>query len=285
MTLSTNVPVVPPESWGVYTVPKQPNAGEPVDVLIRSAAYFDPKTMKVSVNANVIRVDFDYLASAPAQGATPAGMTTFASVRVGSLAPGNYHVEAWGRPNTGGTSERYFTRDFATDTQVGVVEFYHPSLDHYFMTANADEIAALDAGGYGGGWKRTGQSFKGWGNANDAPPNARPVCRFYAAGPNSHFYTGSADDCSWLKNLEQSGRAEANAQGKAFLGWAFESIAFYALLPQGDQCAAGSLPVFRAYNNRFAQNDSNHRFTIDPAMRYAMQMGWLDEGAVFCSPS
>ncbi len=284
LTVSRNVPVVPPSEWGVYTVPMQPDANQPVDVLVRSAAYFDPGTMKVAVSGNVIRVDFDYMASAPAAGATPPGMTTFGSVRVGGLVPGNYRVEAWGRPTTGGASERYFTRDFAAGTQAEVVEFYHATLDHYFVAAGADEVAALDAGGGGGGWKRTGQIFKAWGKAGDAPPSAHPVCRFYASGPNSHFYTGDAGECAQLKALEQSGRAQAASQGTRFTGWGYEGIAFYALVPQNGRCAAGSNPVYRAYNNRAAQGDSNHRFTIDPMMRSAMQMGWLDEGAAFCSP-
>jgi hypothetical protein len=281
-TLTTsNLPVVPPREWGVYLVPREPRAYEIVEVLVRSAAYFDPRSMKASVSGNVVRVDFEYLANA--MGSMPPGMTTFATVRLGGLAPGQYHVEAWARPSTGGASEKYFTRDFATASQAYVVEYYHVALDHYFVTAASDEIALLDAGGQGG-WKRTGQRFQAWARGYDAPPNAVPVCRFYASGPNSHFYTGDARECAQLKQLEQGERANAAAQGKRFVGWAYEGIAFHALVPQSGQCPPFTTRVYRAYNMRAQNMDSNHRFMVDPVVRGSMA-GWADEGAQFCSPT
>ena len=39
-----------------------------------------------------------------------------------------------------------------------------------------------------------------------------PVCRFYAKGPNSHFYTAEAVECAAVKNDP---------------GWTFEGIAYY----------------------------------------------------------
>ena len=39
-----------------------------------------------------------------------------------------------------------------------VVEFYNPNLDHYFITANAVETAAIDNGGAGPDWSRTGRA-------------------------------------------------------------------------------------------------------------------------------
>ncbi len=279
---TSNLPVVPPPQWGVYLVPREPRAYETVEVLVRSAAYFDPRSMKVSVSGNVVRVDFEYLGNAPASGATPPGFMTYASVRVGGLAPGQYRAEAWAQPTTGGASEKFFTRDFATASQAYVVEYYQDKLDHYFITSSPDEIAALDAGAHGG-WKRTGQRFQAWARGYDAPPSAVPVCRFYAAGPNSHFYTGDARECDQLKQQEKGERANAAAQGQSFPGWAFEGIAFHALVPQNGQCPAATRPVYRAYNMRAQNMDSNHRFMVDPVVRGSMA-GWADEGAQFCSP-
>ncbi|HET6264013.1 MAG TPA: hypothetical protein VFD95_04100, partial [Usitatibacter sp.] len=70
-----------------------------------------------------------------------------------------------------------------------------------------------------------------------------------------------------------------------FLSWAYEGIAFHALAPKGGQCPAGSAPVFRVYNDRAVQNDSNHRFTADDAQHFAMSVGWIDEGVALCAPN
>jgi hypothetical protein len=277
-----SVPVAPPSDYGVYPVPSAPRANDTVQILVRSAAFFDPRTLRATVTGNSIRVDFQYHATAPGATDGPAGMTTFASVQVGRLAPGGYHVEGWAAPDTGGASAQYFTRDFAVDRTATVVEYYQEDLDHYFMSASPDEIDLLDGGGQGG-WKRTAQGFHAWLARADAPGNAQPVCRFYAAGPNSHFYTGDASECASLKALEQQQRADAAAHGQRFLGWGYEGIAFYALVPVNGKCPSGTSPVWRAYNNRAGVDDSNHRFTVDPAQRAAMAASWIEEGAVFCS--
>jgi len=40
----------------------------------------------------------------------------------------------------------------------------------------------------------------------------------------------------------------------------------------------------RAYNGRFAENDSNHRYTISLTIYNQMlAAGWSGEGTVFCS--
>lgn len=280
---TSNLPVMPPAEWGVYVVPKAPRAHEAIDVVVRSAAYFDPRTMTVTKTGNVVRVDFDYLGNIAADGSIPAGMMTFGSIRLGGLPPGQYRLEAWARPTTGGVSDKFFTREFSTTAEANVVEYYHEVLDHYFVTISPQEIAMLDAGGQGG-WKRTGQRFQAWASIYDAPPGAAHVCRFYAAGPNSHFYTGDARECEQLKQLEKGERAIAESQGRKFMGWGYEGIVFYALVPQNGKCPASTKPVYRAYNNRAQQMDSNHRFMVEPVVRGSMA-GWADEGVQFCSPA
>ena len=49
-------------------------------------------------------------------------------------------------------------------------------------------------------FQRTGQVFYAWPNAILAPPNAVPVCRFYAPSPliDSHFYTPFASECQYV---------------------------------------------------------------------------------------
>lgn len=281
---TSNMPVMPPSSYGIYAVPRDPDAFTPVYATIRSAAYFDPASMRATVSGGTVRVDFDYYADAPATGAAPAGAAAYGSVRIDGLPPGSYQFEGWGTPKSGGAAQRYFTQAITVASTTPVVEYYAPSTGHYFMTANPSDESWMDLGT--AGWMRTGQSWKAWLRKQDAPPNALPVCRFYAGGPNSHFYTANPADCQGLKDLEAQQRAQAAAAGQPFLGWGYEQIAFYALVPVNGQCAGGTVPVYRAYNNRFAYNDSNHRFMVDPMMLEAeLFEGWSYEQAQFCSPT
>ena len=74
------------------------------------------------------------------------------------------------------------------------VEFYNQSLDHYFLTHIATEIALLDEGVTIKGWVRTGQSFKVYPAARS---DSSPVCRFYIPPDkgNSHFYGRGTVEC------------------------------------------------------------------------------------------
>ena len=164
-----------------------------------------------------------------------------------------------------------------------VVEFYNTILNHYFITADPAEQAAVDAGAAGPGWTRTGQGFRVYTNALGVPLSAIPVCRFYGStvinpatgqrrGPNSHFYTAVPEECAAVKTDP---------------GWTFESIAFFTNPTlASNTCAAGTVPVYRVYNNRPQFNDSNHRYTTDFAIYQLMQsMGFRPEGIVFCAAS
>jgi len=279
---ATTIAVRPPADWGIYTIPRAPQAYSAVEATVRSAAYFDPATLRASVSGNVVRVDFDYLSEVSTVTSRPARYSTFGSVRIPDLAPGAYRLEGWGRANSDVYEERFFVRDFVVSPTVPVIEFHSAILNHYFMAAGSEEIDLLDRGGQGD-WMRTGQRFSAWLRQGDAPAGAVPVCRFYARGPNSHFYTGSAQECGYLRTLEQQQRAAAVAAGEPFLGWAYEATAFWAMVPKAGACGAGYLPVYRAYNGRAAEMDSNHRFMGDPTQHGAMLFGWGDEGVQLCS--
>jgi hypothetical protein len=268
------IDVSAPDAAGVYAVPRNPGAYEGFELVVKADGPIDAASLRATVSGSSVRVDFDF--------SNDAAAAHFATVKVPGVAPGGYRVEAFGRVPPVMTTRR-FTGDFGVQSTSTVVEYYSPTLDHYVVSAWADEIAALDADPRGA-FERTGEQFKAWLHAGDAPVAAVPVCRFYASGPNSHFYTADPGECQYLKSLEQKQRAEAVAKGQTFRGWQFEAIAFYALPPQGGNCAAGSRAVSRSYNDRAAENDSNHRFMVSPAMRAAMQMGWADEGVAFCSP-
>ena len=157
---------------------------------------------------------------------------------------------------------------------VPVVEFFNTNLNHYFSTGGTGEIAAIESGAAGPGWSRTGLGFKAYAPETGIAPGAQPVCRFYGTpgvGPNSHFYTVDPVECELVKRDP---------------GWTYEGTAFYIVPPTYGQCAPTQQPVYRAYNLRFAQNDSNHRYTTDAAVYGQMQaQGWAGEGVKFCAPN
>jgi hypothetical protein len=146
---------------------------------------------------------------------------------------------------------------------VDVIEFYNAGLDHYFISALAPDIEALDSGKFPG-WARTGLSFKVY----DGPAaGASPVCRFYIppAQGDSHFYSASPTEC-----------ADVRAKFPTF---DYESASvMYVALPDASSgaCASGLAPVYRLWNQRA---DSNHRYTTDVGARASMiARGYQPEG-------
>jgi hypothetical protein len=167
---------------------------------------------------------------------------------------------------------------------VEVIEFYNTDLGHYFMTAMQEEVDLIEQGLAGAGWIQTGESFLAWNLG--ATVEAANVCRFYGSmqpGPNSHFYTLSTQDCSFLMHLQET-------QPVTEPRWNFEGYAFSIMPPMQDEqeaCSEGFIPVYRAYNNGFIQGkDSNHRYVTDLDLITPMiDEGWTDEGVAFCSPA
>ena len=147
------------------------------------------------------------------------------------------------------------------------VEYYYADWNFYFETAFPDEIAGLDAGAYGGVWKRTGQTFYVWPTAA-ANPQGAATCRFFTvffAPKSSHFYTPNAEECAGLQATSQV--------------WTFESIAFYiALIDANGNCPAGTIPLYRFYDNGMG-GAPNHRYTTSLTIFDAMvAQGWQYEG-------
>lgn len=154
-------------------------------------------------------------------------------------------------------------RGAVAQTQVAV-EYRHVEWGYYFLTAFADEIAGLDAGAFGGVWKRTGQTFE---VLSQPGPGAFPTCRFFStsfAPRSSHFYTPFADECEWVKHNPD---------------WQYESIAFYLRLPDAaGTCGAETLPLYRLYNDGMG-GAPNHRYTTSRAtFDDTRAAGWTPEG-------
>jgi len=180
---------------------------------------------------------------------------------LGEIFPGTgtEHEVALGGSVTGLTlAETYRPID-----PVSVVEFHHAGLDHYFMSARAEDIEALDSGRHPG-WRRTGQTFAAWPAYVEG---AAPVCRYYlppSAG-DSHFFSASREECRDV--------------ARRFPAFVLEDAAvMFAALPDSatGHCASGTVPVYRLWN---ARASGNHRYTIDPAIRRDMlAAGWISEG-------
>jgi hypothetical protein len=157
-------------------------------------------------------------------------------------------------------------------------EFYLPSRDIYFRTANDAEANFVASGG-AGPWIDTAnlipvggsdQICRFYGNSKINPANNAPY------GPQSHFYTIDKGEC---ESLNASYAASAKS-------WSFESLDFAAVPLKADKtCPAETVPVYRMYNNGFPAKDSNHRYALSPDdFRALLPLGWQSEGAVFCVP-
>lgn len=163
-------------------------------------------------------------------------------------------------------------------TIVSIVEFYNASLDHYFITASAKEIADLDSGVHVG-WQRTNESFRAYDVGSSGRTGRRPVCRAYgnpAAGLDSHFYSASPQECvATLLNFGDDWLPEA-------------AEVFQMELPDATSgaCASDRVPVYRLWNGR---TDSSHRFVKSLALRTQMiargfvSEGYGPNGVVFCA--
>ncbi len=156
---------------------------------------------------------------------------------------------------------------------VTLVEFYNSTLDHYFLTHVANEIALLDAGTTIKGWARTGQMFAAYGGAQ---AGTSPVCRVYIppGKGDSHFYGRGTAECTATAAANPSFITE-------------DPQFFHVALPAVGVCPQGTIPVYRVFSNRI---DANHRYMISRELRDQMTAAlWLAEGdgpdlVVMCSP-
>jgi hypothetical protein len=162
-------------------------------------------------------------------------------------------------------SSRFFV--YPDDGLAPVVEYFHPLLNHYFMTQNAAEIVALDAGVHPG-WERTGQSLLAYrpGQTYFQLPAAQRFYGLPSAGLDTHFFT--------IDYADQFGLT----YGPLSFAWVLETDnAFEIGRPNQDgNCPAGQIPVYRLWNRRV---DSNHRYTTNPAIKAQMiERGYVAEG-------
>jgi len=154
-----------------------------------------------------------------------------------------------------------------------IVEYFNASLNHYFITWIAGEIALLDAGTTIKGWVRTSKTFRTYPVAH---AGTTPVCRYYIppGKGDSHFFGRGAVEC--------------DATGQKNPSFVLEDPQFMQMfLPNLGNCPASTTPIYRVFSNR---PDANHRYMTEKAVRDQMvSAGWLAEGdgpdlVVMCAP-
>ena len=156
-------------------------------------------------------------------------------------------------------------RRFAAENadRVDAIEFYRAELDHYFISAEAADINALDANVLRG-WQRTGLSFQVFAAIG---PGLERTIRFYIppALGDSHFLTADTAEVAAVRQ-----------QFPAFIEEA--PLSMHVAMPDRatGACPVGTRPVYRIWN---ARADPNHRYTTDAAIRDLMvSRGGVAEG-------
>jgi hypothetical protein len=194
-------------------------------------------------------------------------------VKLGVLSEGRYEFSFSGSA-CGDYDYREWDLDFtvtSTNGPITVVEYFDAALGHYFITADAHEIAVLDSGQISG-WTRTGETFHALPAAT-MPSSAAAVCRYYglpSAGLDTHFFTDNAAECAavpvlwpdkWILETDRAFGVEQD-------WWATDYF-----------CEDFHRPLYRLYNNRA---DANHRYTVSARIRDEMiAKGWINEGRYF----
>lgn len=186
-----------------------------------------------------------------------------------ALPEGVYQIRYYANPQAfalGQPADLVHTIVVTATGPIPVTEYYNPGLDHYFVTADPDEIRALDSG-VKPGWTRTGERF--FAIDGRATLGVRPVCRLYglpSAGIDSHFLSDDPQEC-------------ASAVARWPDKWVEETKAAFALpYDYAYGCDTDEYaPLFRLYNNRI---DANHRYTTSLATAKQMiAAGWILEGS------
>ena len=260
----------------VTSQPSLPFAATPFKYHVKIVTTGAPVTVsQTSASINGARIDLVVCLVKGSSSTAPVTVTV--EVPVGALELGSYDLRLTRLVNDGnGVDCQTPTEVFSGQTFVvapeaarTVVEYYNAPRDHYFQTADAIEIAALDAGMFSG-WQRTGYTYQAYAAkvvANTTP--ARPVCRYYGkpeAGLDTHFFSAFAFECAIIPTAFPN-------------QWIIESENAFAIsIPaQSDgTCPLGTLSVYRLFNFR---PDVNHRYTVSLEVRQEMMdKGWTPEG-------
>jgi hypothetical protein len=267
-----------------HVEPFPPIAGASMSLWTLIPSPFNPPcgwtfaSRNVSVSGNEVLVTYSLVPPTGPVICFPEPPPSILNVSIGILPAGNYTATVLG--DYAGVAKPPIVFTFTVlAAPISAVEYYLPREDHYFITADANEITLLD-GGHFPGWVRTGQSINVFPAADVQSGAPLPVCRFYGlpqAGLDSHFYSASPAECQLV--IDRFPNA-----------WLLESSnVFMAYLPNATDgtCPTNTTPVYRVYDNR---PDVDHRYTTSPTLRAQMtNAGWIAEGygpnaVAMCAP-
>ena len=263
---------------GVY--PFVPTASSAITVVIHDHYSGTSQGGLAAVGNVAWRIDGNVI-SVTAELVDPQG-TTQPPIRVAlpPLPEGRYVVRYDGSKNLPNPERHRSTTEFSVSNAgyATAIEFHHSALDHYFITANPDEIAKLDQGTIKG-WTRTGEQFRVLA-PETAPTTAGPVCRMYGvpeAGLDSHFF--AEQRVGGLRECDEVLRRWPRE-------WILETPMAFATPPTffgGNEslttCGDDGQPLYRLYSNR---PDANHRYTVSRRIRDEMlAQGWILEGPTY----
>ena len=215
----------------------------------------------------------------------------FKQVLIGTpVADGQYTIvirKKTGSPSAARTISFVITglKESAVDlsAKATMVEYLYASLDYYFLTSRANEIALLDSVP---AFTRTGQSIPVFANR---AAGTQPITRFrfdkiaLKGARDGHFYTLVDSELADITALNPSNTPGPRLPFN-------EGVDSYAFLPLvqgvGGSCAVGLTPVLRVFRgNAKFPDDPNHRFTTSQAIYDEfVGKGWDGEGVKFCVP-
>lgn len=197
-------------------------------------------------------------------------------------------VECWGRdPN----SKLSFAQEaratahlggYAIDTRLIMAEYRHGSLDYFFQTSRFTEKLLFK--GAVPEFQPSEKSYVVFPTGLTA--NTKPITRYYfdkvakSGLRGSHFYTLVDSERALLDSLNPANATTAKLPQRE----GTDSFAYTpAIEGLGGSCAAGQVPVYRAFRGTKFIDDANHRFTSDLALYSALvTSGWDGEGVKFC---
>jgi len=166
-------------------------------------------------------------------------------------------------------------------TPVRTREYHHAGLDHYFVTANAAEIDAIERGALSG-WTLESYGFSvnafvGTVEitslvAQKLNYSGVPVCRYFLPQPggSTHFYSASAAECAAAGSIPGAILESA----AAFFVHAADPAT--GICPDTQPGGENWSAVYRLWNGRA---DANHRYLQSTRLRDTMiAEGWIPEG-------